>query len=705
MPNNKEDIDIGRVWGTILDNRWLIIGITMIFSIIGLAYGIFSTPIYRADALVQIEKSSDSSLLTSISEMIPDSQPASAAEIGLIRSRMVVGKSVEELGLETVVKRKFFPVLGTGYARIIGTEPATVLVSKFTIPRTDEDSTFIVKIENANSYILTHAGKSFKGTKGQLETFGNISLQINDFNAPIGAEFEISKRSELSAINDVLNNLTINDTGKDTGILNLSFTDEDPLNTKKILDSIIENYQLQNIERKSAEAGNSLNFIKVQLPTVRSQLDEAEDKLNLYRQSKDSVDLNLEAKSVLDSLTQLDSQLNELTFKEAEISKLYTKEHPAYRALLEKKQILEDEKDKLNKKVGVLPKTQQEILKLTRDVQAGQQIFMQLLNRQQELSIDKASTVGNVRIVDKAITQPLPIKPNKALIVFLTTILGLVAAIIYSLLKLVFHRGIESPEQLEEIGINVYASIPISEWQLKKDKILVRSKSKHVKHELLATGDPADVAVESIRSLRTSLHFAMLEAKNNILMITGANPGIGKTFVTTNLAAVLAQSKKKILLIDADLRRGHIHELFDLQNKAGLSEVLSAQIEPMHAIRNTEIENLSFVARGVIPPNPSELLMSKRFDEFLQLCSLEFDIVLIDTPPILAVTDAAIIGRHVGTSLMVARYGVNTTKEIEISFKRFEQNGIVIKGTVLNAVENKASTYYSDYRNYTYEYK
>ncbi|WP_283827004.1 GNVR domain-containing protein, partial [Serratia marcescens] len=288
----------------------------------------------------------------------------------------------------------------------------------------------------------------------------------------------------------------------------------------------------------------SLDFLKDQLPEVRSSLDSAEDKLNRFRQANDSVDLSLEAKSVLDTIVGVEAQLNELTFKEAEISKLYTKEHPAYRALMEKRATLQQEKDKLNKRVSVMPKTQQEILRLTRDVQAGQEIYMQLLNKQQELGITKASTVGNVRIVDPAVTQPRPVKPQKTIIVLIVTLLGGLFSTGFVLLKTMLHRGIESPEQLEQQGINVYASIPLSEWQQKSDRetMLSGKRSSNRSYTLLAVGNPADLAIEAVRSLRTSLHFASLEAKNNVLMISGASPSIGKTFVSINLAAVIAQA-------------------------------------------------------------------------------------------------------------------------------------------------------------------
>ncbi|GAB7213572.1 hypothetical protein OS42_01830 [Dickeya oryzae] len=390
--------------------------------------------------------------------------------------------------------------------------------------------------------------------------------------------------------------MSVADKGKDTGVLQLTLEGSDPALVKKTLTSISDNYLQQNVDRKSEEAARSLAFLKEQLPLVRASLETAEDKLNKYRQQKDSVDLSLEAKSVLDTIVDVESQLNQLTFREAEISKLYTREHPAYRALLEKRVTLEKERDSLNRRVSSMPKTQQEIVRLTRDVNVGQEVYVQLMNKQQELSINKASTVGNVRIIDPAVVQLKPVKPKKTLVIVLAAMLGGVAAIGFVLLKTLLHRGIESPEQLEELGINVYASVPLSEWQQKKDREFVgKNRKRNARSDsLLAVGNPADLAIEAIRSLRTSLHFAMMEAKNNVLMISGASPGIGKSFISANLGAVIAQAGQRVLIVDCDMRKGYAHHLLGATPERGLSDILSGQIEAQQALRTTVVENLFF---------------------------------------------------------------------------------------------------------------
>jgi tyrosine-protein kinase Etk/Wzc len=704
----NDEIDIGRLFGTVLEARWWVLGITAIFALLAAVYAMFATPIYKADALVQIEQNAGNSLVNDISSALSNKPPASAAEMQLIQSRLVLGKTVDDLNLDISVNKNSFWLLGAGWDRLQGRQNDTVVVDTFNLPAGQGKNVFTVEVLSPTQYLLTSDnGFSAKGQVGQPLNKEGIAMTVSAIKAQVGDTFTVTKYSTLGMINQLQGNLTVAENGKDTGVLSLSYTGEDPAKIRDILDSITRNYLEQNVQRKSEEAAKSLKFLAEQLPEVRSHLDAAENKLNAYRQQQDSVDLSLEAKSVLDTMVNIDAQLNELTFKEAEISKLYTKVHPAYRTLLEKRQTLLDEKARLNGRVTAMPKTQQEIVRLTRDVESGQQVYMQLLNKQQELKITEASTVGDVRIVDPAIAQPGMVKPQRALIILGSIILGLMLSIMGVLLRSLFNRGIESPAVLEEAGIGVYASIPLSEWQKSRDNATVRNAKgakRNKQSQLLAVGNPTDLAIEAIRSLRTSLHFAMMQASNNVLMLTGVSPSIGKTFVCANLAAVISQTNKRVLLIDCDMRKGYTHELLGTTNTNGLAEVLTGQAEITRCTQKTSVPNFDLVPRGTVPSNPSELLMSERFGELVAWASKNYDLVLIDTPPILAVTDAAVVGRHAGTTLMVARYAVNTLKEVETSLSRFEQNGITVRGVILNSIFRRAAGY-EDYGYYEYEYK
>jgi len=704
---SHNEVDIGRLIGSLIDGKWLISAIVIFSALLSVLYCIFATPIYQSDSLVQVEQNVGNQIMDNLNSFMPN-KPASVAEIELIQSRLVLGKTIDDLGLDTVINQHYFPIFGKGWARLTSEKKNDIAVSRFTVPKVMENQGFQIEVKDEKSYTLFNSDGDvvLNGTVGERATANEISLLVSDIKAEPGTVFDVVKLPFLSVVKQVQGNLMVQDMGKDTGVLSLTYTDPDPVRVYQVLDRITKNYLLQNVERKSEEAAKSLAFLDKQIPSVRNDLDAAENKLNHYRQQNDSVDLSLEAKSMLDTMVNVESQLNQLTFKEAEISKLYTKDHPAYRTLLEQRQVLVNEKDKLNKRINTLPQTQQEILRLTRDVQSGQEVFMQLLNKQQELKISQASTVGNVRIIDNAVTLPGTVKPNKPLIVAGSILVGFVIAILVILFRAILHRGVMNPSELEEAGINVYASIPISLWQQKQDRELSKNHRKLQKAgALLAINQPADMAVEAVRSLRTSLHFAMMDAKNNVLMISGASPSTGKTFVSSNLTSLIAQAKLKVVLIDADLRKGYLHDLLGLNNAKGLSEVLSQQCTIEDSIQRYTDSNFDVITRGQVPPNPAELLMSSRLGDVVEWASKNYDIVIVDTPPILAVTDAAIIGKHAGTSLLVTRFAVNTLKEIEISINRFEQNGIEIKGVILNSVFKQAKDAYSAYGYYAYEYK
>ncbi|WP_044365165.1 polysaccharide biosynthesis tyrosine autokinase [Vibrio fluvialis] len=706
--NQSDEIDLGKLFGILLDAKWLIIATTFIFAVVGVVFALLSTPIYKADALIQIEQKSSggiSSLVGDMGELFA-SESSATTEIEIIKSRMILGDTVDKFNLTTVVEPQYFPVVGKGLARLSG-ERNLLSISRFTVPQLflEQPYTIVVVNAEAKTYQLVADDRVIlEGKAGELAEKNGYELFVTDVESTDGFEFAVAKRSELDAIEWIKQNLSVSERGKQTGILELSFTGENREQISSLLNDISQNYFLQNVERNSAEAEKSLQFLKSHLPDVKTNLTASEDTLNRFRQQNDSIDLGLEAQSTLKVMVELEAQLNELTFKESEISQRFTKDHPAYIALLDKRATLLKEKERLNKQIQKMPKTQREVLRMTRDVEVNQQIYVQLLNKVQELSIVKAGTVGNVRILDYAQSYAKPVKPKKPLIAVLATLLGGMISVVFVLVKAAFHRGVENPDDIEQIGLSVYASVPKSTLQME-----LHSKLKHIRRQnkemiLLAESNPADLSVEALRGLRTSLHFAMMEAKNNVLMISGPAPGIGKSFISTNFAAVAAKTGQKVLLIDADMRKGYLQQPFGLNWETGLSDVLSGKVTIEQSLKQTQVENLDIVTRGQVPPNPSELLMHPRFKTLVEWASEHYDLVIIDTPPVLAVTDPSIVGALAGTTLMVARFGMNTVKEIDVARNRFEQSGIEVKGVILNATEKKASSYYG-YGYYNYSYK
>ena len=727
--DDDDSIDLLALFGTLIDSKWIIIGITSLFFAIGVAYALLSSPIYQANAIVQVEqKKGGMAALGGIGDMSEMFGGTSAAvtEIELLKSRAVLGKAVENLKLDIVTEPNYFPLIGRFLSRnfqpAVADEVAPPLLglNSFTwggekldvfqleVPDAYLGKTLTLQAEGNGAFSLINEDDKVlvTGQTGEKLEQNGFKVQIAILKANSGALFSVTKQRRLSTILQYQDDVVASERGKESGIIALSMENEDPVLARKILDEVSGLYVLQNVQRNSAEAAQSLDFLRTQLPDVRKQLEKAEGQLNAYQTSARSVDITIETKAVLDQIVALETLISELKLKQAEMEHRFTRQHPAYQALMTQMGQLAGQKLALEKKVKNLPETQQELLRLARDMQVTTEIYTQLLNKTQELDIVRAGTVGNVRIIDSADANiEKPVKPKKPLIVLIATLLGGIIAIAYVLIRKAINRGIEDPEAIEQLGIPVYASTPLSKGQSLLENSLKGNDRNHTGSLLLAVNNPADLAVESLRSLRTSLHFATLEAKNNILMISGPSPAVGKSFVSCNLAAIIAQTGQKVLLVDADMRKGYLNKLFRMDVNNGLSDLLAGKVDLNTATHATEVDNLHVITRGQIPPNPSELLMHSNFTQFLEQVSSQYDLVIIDTPPILAVTDAALVGRQAGTSLIVTRFGVNAAKEIQVTKRRFEQNGIVVKGAIFNAVERKASAYgYGSYSYYQYEY-
>lgn len=682
----SDEIDL-LVLFKILKSSYLKIGFfTLFFIVIGAAYSFLATPIYQANATLQYDKASQVSLVDQMSEMMPlsNSNGQVDSEIEVIKSRMVLGKTVTNLNLDT-------QIAPAGFFDKLWGDKTDAVVALYLVPEDFIGKPATLTYLGDNKYSLNIEGQVLEGTVGILLKQDDISLLISSLVAEVGQEFTLVKNARYSTIENLRNTLTIAEVGKGTGIINMAIKGADKTENVQILNSIIQNYVDQNIERKKEVTNNTLLFLDEYLPKIKTKLDNYENQLNTFRKKNESIDLSLEAKSALDSALQVEEKLNELTFKEVEIQQLYTRNHPAYQSLLDKRQQLLREKEKISKAIQKLPNTQQQIVRLTRDVESEQAIYNQLVAKQQELSVLNSGITADVRIIDSAESQPNAVAPKKALILVLAAILGFIVGCAYVIAREFFNNKIKGTEDIDALGINVYATIPFSTHEKK----LIAEGNKHP----LALENPADTAVEAIRSLRTSVYFSVMNQGNNLVMVTSASPGVGKSFVTSNMAVVLANAGKKVLLIDTDLRKGRIHKAFGLSNKLGLSDYLSQSDTSQPNIHNSVIENLDVICRGKNVTHSSELLMSERFKRLLDTVKGQYDIVVIDTAPILAITDSAIIGKYVGTSLLIAYYGVNTVKDIELSLKRFKQNDIEITGVILNGIDAKSDDY-----NYVYEY-
>lgn len=719
LEENDEGVSIGEIVATIMEYRWLIVAVTVLAILIGLVVIFVARPVYRADGLLQVEeKNNGIGSLKALQPLLGEETNVSA-EIEILASRMVLGRVVDKLKLDINVVPKTFPLIGGTIARRYQEpEPRAPLfgfssyawggekiqIDGLDVPRLYLDEPLLLVAGEAGSYsLIDDSGKALlEGAEGIRANKQGFSIFVAQLKARPGTKFILSKRSQEAAIAQLRNNYSVKERGKKSGIIELGLLGNDYDQIGGVLDEILNTYVRQNVERRSAEAEKTLKFLDTQLPALKAQLDAAEAAYNNYRQSRGSLDLSLETQGVLKSVVDVEDAAVKLKQEREELRQRFTAEHPAIQAVDAKLARLNERRRQFENEVAKLPDTQQTVLRLARDVEVSGKLYTELLNTAQQLKVSKAGTVGDVRIIDFSAVARDPVGIKPIAILGISTLLGLMTSLLIILVLRALRVMVEDPEVIEtKLGLPVYATVPHSKTELMLSR---KSKTGESVGELLAISQPDDDAVESLRSLRTTLHFAMLDARRSSVLVTGSSPSLGKSFISKNLGAVLAQLGKRIVLVDGDLRRGHIHKEFGLQRAIGVSEYVAGQNTLDDIVKATRVKDLSVVTTGQIPPNPSELLMHPRFEELLIALGQRFDTLIIDAPPILAVSDAAIIGRHVGATLVIARAGKQPIQELEQAVKRLNQAGVQVKGLIFNDLNIDRQRYRYGYKGYVYRY-
>lgn len=726
---DKDEIDLHEYIGIVLDARRLIVAIIVLTLFVGIAYALIATPIYRGDVLVQVEDTKGGNALGELSELFSE-QSVAETEIEVIHSRSIIGTAVDQLALDIEVQPHYFPLIGPILAGFYeGEEPAKpwwglrgyawggerIRVQRLSVPPSlegGEKQLLLIAGQSGSYDLIGPDGETLlTGQVGKAAKSPSLGIEIfvPELNAAPGTGFDLTKYSKADAIANLQRQLQVVQRGKKTNIIELSLKGSDAARINAILDATANAYVRQNVERRSAEAQKTLEFLNKQLPELKANLDADETRLNAYRSRLGSVDIDRETQAVIEKSADIAKALSELELKRAELREKFTDSHPSLVTLRQKRQQLEAERESLNRQIKGMPDEVQESVRLTRDVTVSNQLYLLLLNKAQEMNVVKAGTVGTVRILDSAFVPSMRVWPKRTLIAALSLVLGLILGIAVAFIRKSLNRGVEDPDLVEQrFGIPVYASIPHS---INQDSLVVGGKKRETEkyRNLLGIADPRDLAIESLRSLRTSMQFALLGAKNNIVAISGPSPGIGKSFVSANLAYVVADSGKRTLLIDGDMRKPQLHKYFGMKRTFGLSGVISGEVRIEDAIRNTNVENLSFLPAGIAPPNPAELLMTDRFKSTIDELTEQYDLIIVDAPPILAVTDAAIIGRLAGTQFITLRAGVHSEREIVQAVKRLKQNGIKPQGFIFNDVPLRPAGYgygrYGQYGKYAYHYQ
>ncbi|MCU4425346.1 polysaccharide biosynthesis tyrosine autokinase [Acinetobacter sp. WU_MDCI_Abxb74] len=717
--NTEDTIDLKELFFSLIA-QWKLIALCIILSLVcALLYLRVTPDTYSVDAMVQVEdsKGASAALLGDLSQMIEQKSPAQA-EIEILKSRLVLGSVIKDLHLNIRVSS----TENTLTHRLLSDMEYKTEYTKKSVLFKDDLKSFEIRQFEIPAYyldknlLLNFDKKSLRLTDPSTEqTLLTVPLnQLNQVAGPHGiwkvaiftkdqldATYNITNLSLPAAVNTISTNYSVAEKGKLTGVLGLNYQGQDKEHITQVLNAILVTYSAQNIERRSAESAQTLKFLDEQLPDLKKQLDDAERQFNKFRQQYNTVDVTKESELYLTQSITLETKKAELEQKQAEMAAKYTADHPAMREINGQLGAINKQIGELNSTLKQLPDVQRQYLQLYREVEVKTQLYTALLNSYQQLRIAKAGEIGNIRIVDTAVEPIAPIKPKKLQVLILSLFLGGFVGTILALMRNMLRTGIKDSSQIEnELDLPVYATVPRSPIQESRVKILKKKKNIPI----LAVKNSDDIAIESLRSIRTAIHFALANAKNNIIMIAGPSPEVGKSFISTNLATIFAQGDKRVLLIDADMRRGYMHKYFDVDVKPGLSELLSGQADLQQTLHKTQVANLDVITRGKSPTNPSEILSSNQFKELLEQLQSQYDHIIIDTPPVLAVTDGIIISQYTGVNLIVARYAKSQMKELELTLNRFEQAGVKVNGFILNDIQRASAGYGYGY-NYAYAYK
>jgi tyrosine-protein kinase Etk/Wzc len=689
---------------TLYEQRWLIAGVALAILGLSVVYLLWARPVYESRVVVQVEDTSRTLAgLEDISAILSEKRPADT-EIAIMRSQVILGTVVSQLGLdvEATPEQSFLD-------RVLHRDPgARVQLRELVVPDALLERPLVLTAAGEGRYELATAEgeKLLEGELGRRaatdasEAEGALEIVVSELEALPGTRFAVRRRDRGEVIEALRESLEISEATKGTGIIEVTLRGEDPHRVAAILNAFASAYLRQNVERKSAEAEHTLEFLDAQLPVLKRSVERAEAALEEFQTQRGTVSLSRATESMLDRSVDVERQLSELELQRTELRQKFTERHPQVTAITQKIDQLRGKRASMEGTMRKIPASELESARLTRDHKVASQLYDVLLNKAQELRVTRSGIVGNVRILDQARAPRDPAAPKRSVVLTLGSLLALGVGFGAALLRRALDAGADDADEIEaRVGLSVFVTIPHSERQA---RIAADARRGRAVPPLVAV-DPGDPSVEGVRSLRTALQFALVESRNNVIAIGSPTPGVGKSFVSVNLAILLAGAGNRVLLVDADLRRGRLHRAFGLLRQPGLSDVLSGASSLDGALHATETENLDFLATGKIPPNPAELLASQRFEQVMKALGPRYDYVLVDTPPVLAVTDSTLVARCTGVNLLVLRAGQHPYREIALAVRQFTQSGFPVQGAILNDARSTRHGY-GRYGRY-YEYR
>lgn len=758
----EEEVHLGD-YLAVLKRRWRIIALVALAALLGaLGASLWMTPIYEATLLLQIGEPQSVPLFRELEVLSPRPDPL-ASEIETLKSRTIAEEVVKKLHLD----RRLHPLpkglsLSMSPIGVEGeVEPGT-----YTVRLTDDQGGFEVFDPRGRRLGGGKKGVPFKGggvsftlTDVRAKEGDEFRFTLVEFQAAVAG---LQGRTEVKPIrntNVVQVKVQAEDPKEAAETANalaeayIASTVErrtrQAFSTKAFIarqlgplqedlrksEEALSRYKAEKgIVTLSEEADRILQQLtqaEIERGKLQAQRQEAEAILALLQQPRrdPSQPLVISTAGIPNPvLADLARRLTDLELKRANLSQTYTERHPSVR-LLEAQ--IQEAKGKLTQEVeaalntlrereralgGVLrryeaklkglPQAELGLVGLLRTSKVSEELYTFMLQKHEEARIAEASEIGSARVVDLAIPPKTPIKPRTKRNMLFGGVVGLMLGIGLAFFQEYLDRSVRSVGDLERrVNLPVFGVIPEIPDSVPTGR---RRRIARPNPFLLITQiGPRAPALEAYRSLRTNIQFAAPEAPARTFLLTSPGPREGKSTTVANLAIALAQMGGRILLVDADLRKPVLYELFQSPREAGLSEILVGNLHWRDGIRPTEVQNLHFLPSGHLPPNPAELLGSKRMKLLLQELAQNYEVILLDSPPVLLFTDASILGSMVDGVFLVVRAGETTPEAISRAKALLSAVNAKVIGAILNSVrlEDSGGLYgYPRYHDYSHYY-
>ena len=545
----------------------------------------------------------------------------------------------------------------------------------------------------------------------------------------------------------IKDNLDVQQVNPNAPLIEISFEDTIPKRANDYVNAIANSFIAQSTMAKNEQNSKINNFIDEQLSTMKSTLKASENQLEDYKVSNKIIEPSIEASTYIKKLVDIEVELSEILLKERLISNLIgftkhnenldsiapalmelndrptlqlitslqtlqmeeeslatelTEQHPEMISLqknmynirkkillniqnlksniVQRRVAIKKEKSSYEGKIKTLPTKEKKLVNIKRDYQVSSTMYNYLLKKKTENEILMVATLSDYKIIDYAHTQGTPIKPKRLLMLVASIFIGLLVGIILAVLLQGMNHKINSKEELESlIDLSLYGIIPIL-------------NKRDIKLEVFA--DSNSHFTESFRSLRSNIQAKNPPVKGNIILLTSTVAGEGKSTLTANLGAVFQMAGYKTLIVNLDLRKPTLHNYFNLKNGKGMSGFLSSKESVHEIVFSTEYKNLHLIPSGIIPSNPSELILSDRLPKLLDILKTRYDYIFIDSAPIGLVSDTIHVMKYVDMNLIVFKEGYADKSFIEGIETMIEKNSLKNVGLVLNySSEHHAKSY------------